>query len=84
MHDLQAQIPKFLVLRVQQDDGAGGLHIEGARGVFEGEGDDVVDPSVRDRAFVVELVDRATVFDGYEKFAGRHDCLEFWVSRLID
>lgn len=63
------------MLLVQQDDGTGGLRVEGAGDVEDGIFDDFLDPGVGDWGGGFEGVVGAAVFDGGgEGFCGDHPC----------
>ena len=72
--DLHDGIPELLVLFLEHDDGAGGLGVEGAGGVFDGVGDELLDAGVGDGGFVGQLVDGATGFGRVEEGFGVCHC----------
>ena len=72
---LDGDIPHLFMLFIQQDHGAGGLGVEGARAMEDGMFDDLLDACVRDGRGGVEGVVSAAVLDGVkERFGGRHSC----------
>lgn len=67
LEDLLGYVPELDVLLFQQDNHACGLGVEARGNVEEGFGDDLLDLRIRDRRFLLELVDGATVLDRLEE-----------------
>lgn len=65
--DLSGHVPHLNMMLLEQHDHAGGLRVEGARGVEHSIVDDFLDARVGDSGFVAQLVDCAAGLDGLEK-----------------
>lgn len=75
-------VPELVVLGVEEEDGAGGLRVEGGGGVLDDLGDDFADARVGDGGFLLEGVDGAAGRDGSEVGCCGHCCFGGVVAKV--
>lgn len=67
-------VPELVVLGVEEEDGAGGLRVEGGGDVLDDLGDDFADAGVGDGRLLLEGVDGAAGCDSSEVGCCGHVC----------
>lgn len=67
LEDLGVNVPELVVLGVEEEDGAGGLGVEGGGDVLDHLGDDGLEAGVGDGGLLLEGVDGAAGGDGLEE-----------------
>jgi hypothetical protein len=72
LENLLVDVPELVMLVLEQDDGAGGLRVEGGRDVLDDLGDDLGDALVGDGGLLLESVDGAAASEGLEEWSSRH------------
>jgi hypothetical protein len=72
LQDLSVDVPELVVLSVEEEDGAGGLRVEGGGDVLDDLGDDLAEAGVGDGRLLLEGVDGAAGREGGEVGCGRH------------
>lgn len=72
LDELIRSIPEFLVLVLEENDCARGLHVESAGNVLDGLGDDLLNARVGDGGGVRDAVDGAAGNERVEEGVGSH------------
>lgn len=73
LQDLLGDLPQLLMLALEQQKDAGGLGVEGGRGMKDGFLDDFLDTGVRDGRLLLQGVVGAARLDNVEEsLSGRH------------